>query len=157
MADHTLALALRILGRRDHSVAELTAKLMAKGCAPEDIERVTARLVELNYLNDHRLAERLAGTLTAAGRGVGRRLVLELRKRGLPADLAMEAAAAVRSSTDEVAVARGIVTRRYPAFSPAADLRERQRVMAFLQRRGFTLGTIMAVINFTDIEGTDDR
>ena len=112
--------------------------------------------MELNYLNDQRLAERLAGTLSAAGRGVGRRLVLELRKRGLSADLAAEAAAAVRSSTNEVAVARGIVNRRYPAFSPAAELRERQRVLAFLQRRGFSLDTIRAVINFTDIEGTDD-
>jgi len=157
MADQVLALALRILGRRDHSAAELAAKLTVKGCTQEDVERVTARLMELNYLNDHRLAERLAGTLSATGRGVGRRLVLELRKRGLPTELATEAAAAARSTTDEMAVARGIVTRRYPAFSPAAELRERQRVLAFLQRRGFSLETIRAVINFTDIEGTDDR
>jgi regulatory protein len=159
VADAVLALALRLLGRRDHSLAELRAKLSAKGCATDAIDRVSARLLELGYLNDARLAERLARTYAASGRGVGRRLVLELRKRGLPADLAQAATTAARHETDEVAIARGLVTRRYPTFSATADLRERRRVVAFLQRRGFTMTTIRAVLNFADIsaiEGTDD-
>lgn len=157
MADAVLALALRLLGRRDHSCAELQAKLAAKGCAPAEVDRVLSRLLELNYLNDQRLAERLARSLADSGRGVGRRLVLELRKRGIPADLAAEAATASGAETDELTVARGLLARRYPTFLPDAEPRERRRVMAFLQRRGFSLATVWQLLNFTDIEGENDR
>ena len=155
MADAVMAAALRLLGRRDHSCAELAAKLTARGHAPADVERVLARLRELHYLDDRRLAERLATAFAASGRGVGRRLVLELRKRGISADLAAEAAAASRDETDEVAVARELLARRYSTFGPAADLRERRRVMNFLQRRGFAPATVWQVLNLTEIEGTE--
>ncbi len=152
-----MAAALRLLGRRDHSSAELKAKLLAKGQAAEDVDRVVARLIELRYLNDERLAERLATAFSASGRGVGRRLVLELRKRGIAADLADATVAATKDDTDEVALARGLLARRYPTFGPVADQRERQRVMNFLQRRGFALATIWQVLNNTNNEGLDDR
>lgn len=157
MADATMAAALRLLGRRDHSSAELKAKLLTKGQAAADVDRVVARLLELRYLDDERLAERLATAFSASGRGVGRRLVLELRKRGIAADLADAAVAATKDETDEIALARRLLARRYPTFGSAADQRERHRVMNFLQRRGFALATIWQVLNNTNDEGSDDR
>jgi regulatory protein len=156
MADATMAAALRLLGRRDHSSAELKAKLLAKGHAGADVDRVVVRLTELRYLDDERLAERLATAFSTSGRGVGRRLVLELRKRGIAADLADAAVVATKNETDEVALARGLVARRYPAVGPAADQRERQRVMNFLQRRGFALATIWQVLTSVHSETPDE-
>ena len=150
-----MAAALRMLGRRDHSCAELAAKLAAKGHGPDEVARVLSRLQELKYLDDRRLADRLAAVLSASGRGVGRRLVLELRRRGIPPELAAAVAAASSEASDDLAVARELLARRYPTFGPAADLRERRRVMHFLQRRGFAMDTIWQVVNFTDIEETE--
>ena len=46
--------------------------------------------------------------------------------------------------------ARELLARRYSTFGPAADLRERRRVMNFLQRRGFAPATVWQVRNRTE-------
>lgn len=143
--------ALRLLARRDYAIGELRQRLLAKGYPAEAIEAALARGVELGYLDDVRHIERLSRTLLASGRAAGRRLALELRRRGLPDDLVGEAVAAARDDGSEDEALRDLIARRFPSFAfAAADEREQRRVVAYLQRRGFPLDRILNELKRTD-------
>lgn len=141
------SVALRLLGRRDHSCNELRRKLRQRGFEPEAVDAALARCLELGYLDDQRYAEQLAGSFTVSGRAVGRRLELELRKRGIDATLAERARTAAETTTDTVQLITEITARRYPGFfyTRAADA-ERRRVVNFFLRRGFVLQDILAAL-----------
>jgi regulatory protein len=139
------AQAVRLLSRRDHSVAELRGKLTRRGHAPAAIAAAIDRLTSLGYLDDRRFATAWAGAALRSGRGVGARLRLELQQRGVAADLIAETLEHLAEEHDERQVLAQLVSRRFARFDPAtADDRERRRVYAFLQRRGFALTTICA-------------
>src|SRR5215211_2929629 len=58
--DHAFEVALRRLGRRDHTVAELRAHLEHKGVEPTTLEEVLAELQQQGYLDDAGFAARFA-------------------------------------------------------------------------------------------------
>jgi len=56
-----------------------------------------------------------------------------------------------RGSDGENQALRELVARRFPAFDmTSADERERRRVVAYLQRRGFPLNRILNELKRTD-------
>jgi regulatory protein len=131
--------ALDLLSRRDRSEAELRKKLLAKEIPSEEVDRVVARLKELNYLDDRLLAERLASSAITTGRGYGIRLALDLARKGIPRQIADETLAEVTARHDEGELVRELLRRKFPAFQPdLADNREKVRTMNFLLRRGFS-------------------
>ena len=143
--------ALRLLARRDYGTAELQRRLLAQGFPAEAVEQAIARGIELGYLDDARYVERLTRALLAAGRAAGPRLVLELRRRGLPEELIGAALAEARSTGEEETALRDLIARRFPAFNyAAADNHARRRVVHFLQRRGFPLERILNELKRTD-------
>ena len=138
-----LALAVRLLARRDHSTAELAQKLAARGFSPAAAAAVIARLQELGYLDDRRFAERWALAAAESGRGYGPRLRLELTRRGIAPEIVAEVMARVALEHDEESALASLMTRRFPDFDPAqASDRELRRTIAYLQRRGFSYGSI---------------
>jgi len=141
------AVALEMLARRDRSEAELLRKLRSKGFSDEEINAVIFRLKELNYLDDRRLAERLASTAVAVGGRYGIRLTLDLAHRGIPRDIADEVLAEVTADHDERELVRDLLVRKFPNFNPdTADNRETARVMNYLLRRGFSRSAVFEVI-----------
>lgn len=139
--------ALDILSRRDHSEAELTLKLRRKGVGEEEITAVVARLRELGYLDDRRLAGRIAETALAEGRMAGPRLGRELVRRGIPRDLAAEVMARASEGYDYRKAVRKLLAARFPSFDPsAADAREKRRVACWFQRRGYPLSAILEAL-----------
>ncbi len=147
-----LAAALRALGRRDHSEAELAAKLTAKGFPAAVVADTVARLKEAGYLDDRRFARQWADSALRNRRGFGPRLRQELLRRGVAEAVAAEALASLDGEYGETALIGDVLARKFPAFSPAAAPdREKRRVMQYLQRRGFSCAAIMTV--FRDIEG----
>ena len=143
-----LSAALDILSRRDRSEVELRRRLLAKEIPDEEIDTVVARLKELRYLDDRRLAERLADAAVASGRGYGIRLALDLAKRGIPRDIADETLARITADHDERGLVRDLLSRKFPAFDPdVADNREKVRVMNFLLRKGFSRSAVFDVMN----------
>lgn len=136
--------ALDILSRRDHSEAELALKLRRKGVGEGEIASVVARLRELGYLNDRRLAERIAETAMAGGRMAGPRLSRELIRRGIPRELAAEALARATAGRDLRDDVREMLAGKFPSFDPReADFREKRRVVGWFQRRGYPLSAIL--------------
>jgi regulatory protein len=143
--------ALRLLARRDYGTAELERRLYDKGFAADAVARAISRGRELGYLDDARYAARLARTLVESGRAVGPRLVMELRRRGLADELIAAVMAGYREEGDDQTALRELVARRFAAFDyAAADLRERRRVVTFLQRRGFSLDCILNELKRND-------
>lgn len=127
------------LAAKAQSVAEIEAKLAARGVTAELAARLVADARRLGYLDDAELAGQLARGFRARGYG-RRRAAQTLRRRGLVAvaDTALDAAYA---DVDEAALAVAALGTR--AVSDAAAQR---RAVAFLVRRGFTSSTAWRVV-----------
>lgn len=135
----------RVLGwqaRREHSRAELEAKLRQIDADPGLIESALDRLAELGLQNDDRFAESLVrGQLQ---RGRGQRMIRQtLQQRGIAAD--HPALAEQTESVDWVEQARHLLARRFGDPLPG-DAREKARQVRFLQYRGFSMGQALSAI-----------
>ena len=145
--------ALTLLAARDYTAARMREKLAARGFNEAAVETAVVRLEREGWLSDRRFAERFAETAVAGGRFFGPRLRLEMRRRGVPAELVDEVLGRLRLERDEQDDLRYVMERRFPDFSffTASD-REKRRVIAFLKRRGFGLGTIMKILKAEEFE-----
>lgn len=142
-----LSSALDILSRRDHSEAELARKLRRKGFGEEEVEGAVGRLRELGYLDDRRIAGRLAETAVASGRMVGERLRGDLTRRGITRAIAEEALAAASAGHDERSAVTELLGRKFPGFDPgSADPKQKRRIVGWFQRRGYSLAAVLAAM-----------
>jgi regulatory protein len=134
----TRAAAFRLLARRDRSRSELQSRLAAR--FPADLaDRVVDELTQAGYLDDARLAKRLAERL-ADERGFGpARVRHELLRRGLPPE------AAPPPDPEAVRAAALQAARRYLA-DRAPDDRTLRRLAGHLERRGFPAADIRAIV-----------
>jgi len=78
--------ALKILGHRSFSEAEMLKRLVSKGEVQEDAEEAVRWLVELGYINDADYASLIVNHYCAKGYGLAR-IKDELFTRGIPRDL----------------------------------------------------------------------
>jgi regulatory protein len=139
--------ALRILTRSDRSVVALGKRLQQKNYPEDEIKEALERCLKLGYLDDRKLAVTLARSLSESGRAVGRKLLFELKKRGIPAALAEAAIAELEGPVPSEQIA-GILQRRYPEFDPrTADQAQRRRILGFFQRRGYRLDEIFSAFD----------
>jgi regulatory protein len=138
--------ALRVLTLRDHSEAELRRKLKEKGYL-EGVEETVERLRELGYLDDARFARSFAASAIRNGRGYGARLKMELSRRGVAGPIIQEALAALGEEFEETGVLADTIARRFAGFDPSsATEKEKRRVVAYLQRKGFTISAILTAL-----------
>lgn len=143
--DEVFQRALDLLARRDHSVAELKRKLVSRGFSDILVADTLERLNRQGYLDDRRFAERWAESALRSGKGFGIRLLLELQRRGVDRGIAAEVVAKASSEHGEHQLLAAVVGKRFSSFDPAsAPLKDRKRVYAYLQRRGFSLSAISA-------------
>ncbi|HEX8960578.1 MAG TPA: regulatory protein RecX [Geobacteraceae bacterium] len=142
-AEKAIAFAMRALARRDHSVAELSAKLRDKGLSAGVTAEVIARLVQSGYLDDRRFAERWAESAVRNGRGYGPRLRLELTRRGVSREIIADVLAGIAESYSEGDTLAELAARKFAGFDArSATDRDKRRVIAYLQRRGFSTAAI---------------
>jgi len=137
------AAALRILTRCDRSEVELRNKLKQFGFTLSAIDEAVEKCYEYNYLNDERYARERARSLVRTGRGVGHKIRLELRRRGLSEHNVEQALELVETEFSSQDILRDQLDRRFPSFNYSnADDRQRRRVISYFQRRGFSLDLI---------------
>jgi regulatory protein len=122
------------LAAKAQSVAEIEAKLAARGVEPDEAAVAVAEARRLGYLDDVELAGQLArGVL---GRGYGRRRAAQtLRQRRLPDAVAEAALEDAYGGVDEDWLAWSALGAR--AVGHGAS---RRRAASFLVRRGFSAG-----------------
>lgn len=133
--------AVRRLAAREHSVAELRARLQGLG-TPEVVETVLQLLVAQGLLSDERYAHMRERTAERRGWGPVR-LRRELEKQGIGAETVDQIVngSGHRWAEDAERVRR----RRFgPALPEKAEDTVRQ--MRFLQARGFTMEQIRRVL-----------
>ncbi|MDE2023081.1 MAG: regulatory protein RecX [Gammaproteobacteria bacterium] len=141
------ASALRLLARREHSVQELSAKLVARGYEPGSVGEAVGALAAGNLVSDVRFVEEFVASRLRRGAGPAK-IREELRGRGV--DTAQVEARLAEHRDAWVVNAEHVRRKRFGAALPQ-DHAERARQARFLQQRGFTAGQIRQVMK-GDIE-----
>lgn len=138
------ARALRYLAAREHSRAELAAKLaryVTEQDAPDAVERVLDDLSAKGFINEARVAESL---LHRRAGGLGNARVLhELRAKGVPPEVIEASAEQLRGT--ELARAQAVWRKKFG--QPPQGAAERARQMRFLAARGFSGEVVRRVLN----------
>lgn len=143
-ASDAFAVALRLLGRCDRSSSQLRRKLKEREFTDEEIDAAIVRCRDYNYLNDERYALERSRALMRSGKGVGSKVLLDLRQRGIDPDTAQQALQTAEMEFCSAQLLQQELKRRFPSFCySSADARQRRRVVHFFLRRGFSLDQIM--------------
>lgn len=141
--------ALRLLGYRPRSESELRQRLALKKHSPSAVDAAIDRLRELQLVDDEAFA-RYWLEQRQAREPRGRRLVAyELRRKGVSAEVvtgvtepgADEAELAYRAGLGKVRTLKGLDDRTF-----------RQRLGAYLQRRGFDWTSIKTAVRRIESE-----
>jgi len=145
---------LRLLGRREHSRAELSVKLAARGFEAADVERALDRLQDMGALDEARFAEQFISMRLRQGYGPAR-IRRELSQRGVDAEaFDAQLAAAEETNDDAHWTARAEETRRRRFGDELpTEYAERARQARFLERRGFSAAHIARVLRGDIDEG----
>jgi len=140
--------AVGALSRRMRTVAEL--KRLLRNRTPDDeagrevIEKVVARLKEQKYLNDSSYAA-LYSALRRDNEKFGkRRVITELKARGVHSDLIDKTVQETFSGVDELQQAREFLKRKR-LKKPATD-KDAARIFRALMRAGFGTGASIKVL-----------
>jgi regulatory protein len=129
-----LARCYVLIGRREHSTAELRARLARGRFDPATIDAAVALVAQQGYLDDARYARLLAEDRRAIdGWGV-ERIRARLVRAGVEREL-IDAALADYDEQSELAAATALLRRRFP--TPPDSNPERQRAYALLVRQGY--------------------
>jgi regulatory protein len=141
------ATALQYLADRQRTTHEVRQKLRRSGVADQVTEQVIARLQARGALNDTAYAHAYL-TSRLASRGYGpQRLRRELQQRGIGRALVEESAQQELAAEDVLAAARVQAAKRWPRLARETDLaRRRQKLWAFLRRRGFPAAIVQQVL-----------
>jgi regulatory protein len=138
--------ALRLLGGREHSRAELERKLATYEEEPGSLARALDELQARGFINEQRVLEsvlhRRAAKLGAT------RIRQELQGKGLAPEAVLEAVEQLRAT--EVERAREVWRKRFG--EPPLDANARAKQMRFLASRGFGGEAIRRVVSGGDDE-----
>jgi regulatory protein len=136
-------LAIGWLARREHSRAEVIAKLARRGCAAEIAGRITGELAAAGYLSDERLAEAVARGRRRRGYGP-LRIRKDLEQKGLANETIAHWADA---GTEDWLAELDRVRRKKFGDDVPRNFSERAKQARFLQQRGFTFDQIQQALN----------
>lgn len=125
-----------LLSKRSYLTLELQQKLHQKGISAPTIAKVLSECQTAGYLNDQKLIARLVEK--EAHKGRGRHYILaKLRAKGIPHEEIQKALQDL--DLDPEAQIRALIQKHRG--------KEKPKLIAFLQRRGFELEDIFRVLN----------
>lgn len=137
--------AMKYLVRREHSRAELHAKLILKATSDDNVDKVLDDLAARGWLSDSRAVEQLVRL--RRNRFGMQRIAYELRQKGIDEDLINDALPQMRES--ELEAARSIWQKKFGIAPEGA--KDKARQIRFMQSRGF-----MPDVIFKILQGADD-
>jgi len=136
--------ALRLLGFRERSTAELSRRLLDAGYPAAVTRPVLDRFRELDLVNDERFARVWASSRAAAGYG-RRRVAQELTQKGVDAGTVRTVLDAAFDADAQVDLARAALRGARPSTRA-----ERERLLRRLVSRGFDMSSARAAIDMSD-------
>ena len=132
--------ALRLLGAREHSRAELERKLEPFEEEPGSLAEALDALQAKGFISEQRVLESVVNRRSAK---LGtNRIRHELQGKGLPPEAVMEAVEQLRAT--EVERAREVWRKKFG--QPPADAAQRGKQVRFLASRGFCGDAIRRVV-----------
>ena len=139
----TLERALRFLESRPRSEREVRTRLFQKGTPPTLVDRVVERLRELKLIDDGAFAEFWVENRNRFRPKGARAIKAELRQKGLSDEVIAEQ---VEAGLDEEAGARSVALRQARRYAKLDYQTFRQKLWAYLARRGFDFDAISPAI-----------
>jgi regulatory protein len=148
------ACCFRLLAYRARSEAELGQRLRARGFAASVVEQTLARLRELGMVDDAEFAEAwVDGRLAQRPMGPAA-LRMELRRKGVPGDVAARAIETRLGEEAQFDLALALARKRLTG-AQTSDPKLLARIRRLLVQRGFSseiIQIVMARIRSTDEE-----
>jgi regulatory protein len=143
--------ALRMLGYRALPGREIARRLSRKGHARDVADGVVEALRAEGLVNDAEFARHYTRTRAAAKRLGPARLQADLRRLGVDEQVAAEAVRETleREHIEPGQLLREAATRKLREMAGLDRTAQRRRLKAFLMRRGFPSGEIVAVLRET--------
>lgn len=135
--------AFLLLKYRPRSVREMRDRLERKAFSSSDIEKVIRHLSEYGYLDDVLFARLFARDKVKRGYG-RKRITYELLRLGIGFEQAKTALTEADREIDSVQVLKDLAERAM------AGKQDREKVVQYLLRRGFSLTEILKVLNNED-------
>jgi regulatory protein len=139
----TLERALNFLESRPRSEREVRSRLTQKGTPPSLVDRVVERLRELKLIDDGAFAEFWIENRNRFRPKGARAIKAELRQKGLSNEIIAEQ---VDEGFDEEAGARSVALRQARRYAKLDYQTFRQKLWAYLARRGFDFDAISPAI-----------
>ena len=139
---------LRSLGARDQTSTEISRKLARRGADEAQCARIIERLIRSGILSDSDYAERF---VERRGTTRGKMLLgMELRRKGIdPSPILAE-----RTDDIDTDAAANTLRRRIGSKPIPTERDERQKLSAYLARRGFNYSAIRAA--WQRVDASDD-
>jgi regulatory protein len=135
----------RLLNYRMRTRTELDQRLRKKGYSHEIVERVIGKLGQLGLIDDSRFAEAFVATKIAS-KPVGRReLERGLREKGVAKETVEKAISLVRDDDTQLSLALAAAESRMRSLKRFDSAKRREKLAAFLARRGFDWDIIKKV------------
>lgn len=140
-----LECALRFLGYRPRSAAEVHNHLISRGYSPATAAGTLEKLHSLSYLNDENFARNWAVS-KFTGRGYGpKRIEQELRAKGIGAALIRDVLREICDPGCEADRARSLLKKKFDSQN-LTDPKVVRRAVGFLQRRGYSSKVIFDLL-----------
>ena len=137
--------ALDLLSAAEQTSGTLRQKLL-RWYGEEAVEAAVLRMEELELINDLDYGRRYAADAVNLRGWPRRRIAMELQKKGVPAEVIEEALADI---TEETEIETACRLLEGPYRGKLRDRKERDKVKAALQRRGFSYEVIRQAVSRT--------
>ncbi|MGE5304224.1 MAG: regulatory protein RecX [Alphaproteobacteria bacterium] len=139
--------ALRFLGYRARSTAEIHDYLIGRGYSAPAAAAAVEKLHSLGYLDDDKFARHWAAS-KFVNQGYGpRRIEQELRSKGIREALIRDALRETCAPECEADRARSLLEKKF-ASQKIVDPKVVRRAVGFLQRRGYNSRVISALLKY---------
>ncbi len=134
--------ALYLLTDMDRTEQQLLDKLEKNGYSEETIQKTMDYVRQFGYIDDERYASHYIQNLK--GSRSKKRLLFDLNKKGVPKETISHVFEA-ECDYDERPLIRKLALKKMKQL-PADDPKSRQKLAAYLARKGFSSGDIYSVI-----------
>ena len=138
--------ALKMLGRRELSEAQVRQRLARKGHPSGDIDPAVARLREERAIDDTRTAAAIARTETSLKQHGKIRVKRAIERAGIGRAAARQAVDDVFGTIDDRALIEASLAKRLRGRDRIADDREFQRLYRYLMGQGFDADRVLATL-----------
>jgi regulatory protein len=138
--------ALKMLGRRELSEAQIRQRLARREHAPDAIDAAVARLREERAIDDARVAAAIARTETGIRKRGRLRVRRKIESAGISPATARHAVDEVFGALDDDGLLESALAKRLRGGAAIADEREFNRLYRYLVGQGFEPPRVLALL-----------